>query len=108
MKNNSGFIESKESASRLDIFEYGPLQKLEKLVLEEFFVSRMGGGYFSFRPGIKRLYDYNLIGGYNKFKNELDIGVEYKKRGYYTVIIEKPAVVDIGDDYHVGDVTRKG
>ena len=33
-----------------------------------------------------------LIGGYGNFKNELDIGVEYKKRGYYTVIIENPAV----------------
>ena len=38
------WLESKESASRLDIFEYGPLQKLEKLVLEEFFVSRDGSG----------------------------------------------------------------
>ena len=39
----------------------------------------------------------------NASKNELDIGVEYKKLGYYTVIIEKPAVIDIGDDHHVSD-----
>ena len=25
--------------------------------------------------------DYELIGGYGNFKNELDIGVEYKKEG---------------------------
>ena len=47
---------------------------------EEFFAKKgWEWGYFSFRPGIKRLHDYNLIGGYKKFKNELDIGVEYKK-----------------------------
>ena len=38
--------------------------------------------------------DYNLIGGYSGYKNELDIGVTYKEKGFYTVIIEKPAVVD--------------
>ena len=38
------WLESKESASRLDIFEYGPLKKLEMLVLEEFFVKRDGNG----------------------------------------------------------------
>ena len=37
--------------------------------------------------------DYFMIDGYKNFKNELDIGVEYKKLGYYTVIIEKPAVI---------------
>ena len=34
----------------------------------------------------------NLIGGYESFKNELDIGVKYKGHGFYTVIIENPAV----------------
>ena len=102
------WLESKESASRLDIFEYGELQKIGKIGFRRVFCKEgWEWGYFSFRPGIKRLYDYNLIGGYDKFKNELDIGVEYKRRGYYTVIIEKPAVIDIGDDHHVGDVTRK-
>ncbi|MBD23127.1 MAG: hypothetical protein CL572_05645 [Alphaproteobacteria bacterium] len=102
------WLESKESASRLDIFEYGPLQKLGNIGFRRVFCKEgWEWGYFSFRPGIKRLHDYNLIGGYKKFKNELDIGVEYKKRGYYTVIIENPAVIDIGDDHHVGDTTRK-
>ena len=35
---------------------------------------------------------------YGRFKNELDISVEYKKLGYYTVIMQKPAVIDMGDD----------
>ena len=64
-------------------------------------------GHFSFRPGVKRMSDYNKIGGYGRFKNELDISVEYKKLGYYTVIMQKPAVIDIGDDHHVSDPTRK-
>ena len=37
----------------------------------------------------------------------LQLGVKYKKLGFYTVIIEKPAVVDIGDDHHVSEPTRK-
>ena len=64
-------------------------------------------GYFSFRPGIKRMSDYNLIGGYGGYKNELDIGVSYKNKGFYTVIIEDPAVVDIGLDRTILDPTRK-
>ena len=64
-------------------------------------------GYFSFRPGVKRMSDYNLIGGYEKYKNELDIGVTYKKKGFYTVIIEDPAVEDIGLDRTIIDPTRK-
>ena len=52
-------------------------------------------GHFSFRPGVKRMSDYNKIGGYGRFKNELDISVEYKKLGYYTVIMQKPAVIDM-------------
>ena len=81
------WLESKESASRLDIFEYGPLQKVGNVGFRKV-ICKEGWewGYFSFRPGIKRLSDYKLIGGYDNFKNELDIGVEYKKRGYYTVI----------------------
>ena len=51
--------------------------------------------------------DYKLIGGYERFKNELDIGVEYKKNGFYTVIIENPAVEDIGLDRTIIDPTRK-
>ena len=104
------WLESKRSASRLDIFEYGPLEYTKKNKIGFRKVTCKDGwewGYFSFRPGVKRMSDYNLIGGYSKFKNELDIGVKYKKLGFYTVIIEKPAVVDIGDDHHVSDPTRK-
>ena len=104
------WLESKKSASRLDIFSYGPLKKIEngKIGYRKVFCKPgWEWGYFSFRPGVKRMYDYNLIGGYKNFKNELDIGVEYKKRGYYTVIIEKPAVKDIGLDRTILDPTRK-
>tara|TARA_B100001029_G_C14998441_1_gene416497 strand:- start:420 stop:1160 length:741 start_codon:yes stop_codon:yes gene_type:complete len=104
------WLESKESASRLDIFDYGPLETINNGKIGFRKVSCKPGwewGYFSFRPGVKRLKDYELIGGYGSFTNELDINVKYKDLGYYTVIIENPAVIDIGDDHHVSDPTRK-
>ena len=63
------WLESKESASRLDIFEYGPLQKVGNVGFRKV-ICKEGWewGYFSFRPGVKRLSDYNLIGGYDNFK----------------------------------------
>ena len=101
------WLESKESASRLDIFEYGPLQKVGKIGYRRVYCKDgWEWGYFSFRPGVKRMSDYNLIGGYEKYKNELDIGVTYKKKGFYTVIIEYPAVEDIGLDRTIIDPTR--
>lgn len=104
------WLESKKSASRLDIFKYGPVEYTKKNKIGFRRVTCKDGwewGHFSFRPGVKRISDYNLINGYGKFKNELDIGVKYKKLGFYTVIIEKPAVIDIGDEHHVSDPTRK-
>ena len=102
------WLESQESASRLDVFEYGPLKKYKGIGFREVYCKEgWEWGYFSFRPGVKRMKDYNLIGGYERFKNELDIGVCYKKHGYYTVIIEKPAVEDIGLDQTIFDPTRK-
>ena len=84
------WLESKESASRLDIFEYGPLKKVGNVGFRRVFCKEgWEWGYFSFRPGIKRVYDYNLIGGYSNFENELDISVEYKNRGTKN-IIENP------------------
>ena len=104
------WLESKESASRLDIFSYGPLNKIKGSNIgfrKVFCKPGWEWGYFSFRPGVKRMKDYKLIGGYERFKNELDIGVEYKKNGFYTVIIENPAVEDIGLDRTIIDPTRK-
>ncbi len=102
------WLESRESASRLDIFSYGPLKKHQGIGFREVYCKDgWEWGYFSFRPGVKRIYDYNLIGGYSDYKNELDIGVSYKKLGYYTVIIEDPAVIDIGLDQTIFDPTRK-
>ena len=104
------WLESKESASRLDIFSYGPLNKIKGSNIgfrKVFCKPGWEWGYFSFRPVVKRMKDYKLIGGYERFKNELDIGVEYKKNGFYTVIIENPAVEDIGLDRTIIDPTRK-
>ena len=51
--------------------------------IERFFAKKVGnGGYFSFRPGVKRMTDYELIGGYSGYKNEIDIGVTYKKKAF--------------------------
>ena len=102
------WLESKESASRLDIFKYGPLLKYKGIGFRKVYCKEgWEWGYFSFRPGVKRMSDYNLIGGYQSYKNELDIGVTYKKLGFYTVIIEIPAVKDIGLDQTIFDPTRK-
>ena len=104
------WLESKESASRLDVFSYGELIKTSRQKIGFRKVYCKDGwewGYFSFRPGVKRMSDYNLIGGYESFKNELDIGVKYKDHGFYTVIIEHPAIEDIGLDRTILDPTRK-
>ena len=102
------WLESKKSASRLDIFNYGPLIEHKGIGFRKVFCKEgWEWGYFSFRPGVKRMKDYNLIGGYENYKNELDIGVSYKKLGFYSVIIEEPAVKDIGLDQTIFDPTRK-
>lgn len=102
------WLESKKSASRLDIFTYGKVQSINGVKFRRVFCKEgWEWGHFSFRPGVKRIADYELIGGYNKFKNELDISLKYKELGFYTVILEKPAVIDIGEDYHKSDPTRK-
>ena len=102
------WLESTESASRLDVFKYGPLLNHKGIKFRKVYCKEgWEWGYFSFRPGVKRMKDYELIGGYENYRNELDIGVSYKKLGYYTVVIEKPAVVDIGLDQTIFDPTRK-
>jgi len=102
------WLESMESASRLDVFEYGPLQKVGNIGYRKVFCKEgWEWGHFSFRPGVKRMTDYKLIGGYSGYKNEIDIGVTYKKKGFYTVIIENPAIIDIGLDRTIVDPTRK-
>lgn len=101
------WLESEASASRIDIFYYDKLQKYKKIGFKRVHcIDGWEWGYFSFRPGVKRMKDYNLINGYNGYLNELDIGVTYKKLGFYSVIAEIPAVEDIGDAFHVKDPTR--
>ena len=108
MASLGSWLESKESASRLDIFDYGPLIEHKGIRFRKVFCKEgWEWGYFSFRPGVKRLDDHQRINGYEKYKNELDISVRYKNEGFYTVIMEDPAVRDIGDDFHVSDPTRK-
>ena len=64
-------------------------------------------GLFFFQTRSKKNGRLPVNRRYERFKNELDIGVEYKKNGYYTVIIENPAVEDIGLDRTIIDPTRK-
>jgi hypothetical protein len=63
-------------------------------------------GYFSFRPGLKRKRDYDKIGGYARFTNEVDISCTYRDLGYYCVILSEPASIDLGSDRRVHDPTR--
>ena len=41
-----------------------------------------------------------------EFYNEIDIGLEYKKKGFYTVVIEEPAIIDLGAGRGCDDPTR--
>ena len=69
------WLESKKSASRLDIFSYGSLKKHNGVEFREVYCKEgWEWGYFSFRPGVKRMKDYKLIGGYEKYKNECGCG----------------------------------
>ena len=63
-------------------------------------------GFFSFRPGVKRMSDYHLINGYEGFFKEIDIGLKYKEKGYYTVVFENPSIVDLGENRGCDDPTR--
>ena len=96
-----------ESAKDFGVFEFGPIRKNNNIKFRN--VSPKEGwewGYFSFRPGVKRMSDYYLINGYQKFFNEIDIGLEYKKKGFYTVVIEEPAIIDLGAGRGCDDPTR--
>ena len=63
------------------------------MVWKSFCKDGWSGGIFHLDRG-ERMSDYKL-GGYESFKNELDI--ENISYGFYTVII-KPAIEDIGLD----------
>ena len=96
-----------ESAEKFGIFEFGPVITYNKLDFKK--VSPKDGwewGFFSFRPGVKRMSDYHLINGYEGFFNEIDIGLKYKEKGYYTVVFENPSIVDLGENRGCDDPTR--
>lgn len=63
-------------------------------------------GYFSFKPSLKRKADYDLIDGYARFTNELDISCLYKEKGFYCVVLDPAAMVNTGHERHVADPTR--
>jgi hypothetical protein len=63
-------------------------------------------GHFSFRPGLKRKSDYDLIGGYSNYTNEVDIDCSYRDLGFYCVIMAQPATIDLGANRRLPDPTR--
>ncbi|WP_135080729.1 glycosyltransferase [Terasakiella sp. SH-1] len=63
-------------------------------------------GFFSFKPGLRRKSDYDLIKGYARFTNELDIGCCYKEQDFYCVVLDPPAMINTGHERHVADPTR--
>jgi len=97
-----------ESATNFGIFEFGPVINIQKKIGYRKVSPKLGWewGYFSFRPGVKRMSDYLLINGYEGFFNEIDIGLKYRDKGFYTVIIENPATADLGEGRGCDDPTR--
>ena len=68
---------------------------------------REGWGGFSFNPGLRRLKEYNMLKPYSKIKQqftgphkfytpELEISMEYAKRGYSAAIMLEGSVKHIG------------
>lgn len=62
---------------------------------------------FSFNPGLRRLADYQALGGYSRYKGELAISYAYKSRLFSAVILcGMGSVRHIGDERHVVDSSR--
>jgi hypothetical protein len=62
---------------------------------------------FSFNPGLRRLADYKVIGGYAPHKDEIGISFAYKSRLFSAVILSGMGFVrHIGDERHIYDSTR--
>ena len=62
---------------------------------------------FSFNPGLRRLADYQAIGGYARYHDEVGVSYAYKSRLFSAVILcGMGAVRHIGDERHVIDAAR--
>jgi hypothetical protein len=64
-----------------------------------------GWNGFSFNPGLRRLADYHEIAPYSKWKDEKGIDEEYKKLGYFSVILPETYCYHIG--YNRSHYTKK-
>jgi len=105
------WLENRESANaatdKIELFTFIDHTEIEGAAFDKMQVAEgWEWGYFSFRPGLKRKSDYDRIGGYSRFTNEVDISCTYRDLGYYCVIFAEPATIDLGADRRVHDPTR--
>lgn len=105
------WLEDRESANAatnsVELFTFVDRTNLAQASFDKMQVAQgWEWGYFSFRPGLKRKSDYDRIGGYSRFTNEVDISCTYRDLGYYCVILADPATLDLGSDRRVHDPTR--
>ena len=59
---------------------------------------------FTFNPGLRRLFDYKLIGKYGDFGHEVDASIKYGSIGYRCAILKNKYVEHIGWGHHVTDI----
>ncbi|SCA55820.1 conserved hypothetical protein [Candidatus Terasakiella magnetica] len=105
------FLESIEDANiateSVELFKAEDKVELESTSYLTFSVAEgWEWGFFSFKPGLRRKSDYDLINGYARFTNELDIGCVYKEQEFYCVVLDPPAMINTGHERHVADPTR--
>lgn len=122
----TGFI--RESAEILDLHPEVSLVQLrgrsEQKVLSElprlkhnnieYFLAKKDSDkrYFSYgyNPSLRRLIDYKRIAPIADIGGEREVSWVFKKMGFVTAHLEKPAVKHLGDDLHIDDDTasKKG
>lgn len=55
---------------------------------------------FSFNPGLRRLFDYNLVENYTQWGGEPDISVRYNELGFHAVILKDKYIRHTGAARH--------
>lgn len=105
------FLETKDSANAatdsVDLFQFVDRTNIDGASFDNIKVADgWDWGYFSFRPALKRKSDYDRIGGYERFTNEIDISCTYRELGYRCVILSEPAAIDLGANRRLPDPTR--
>lgn len=96
--------------------EHQKLEKLPSLNHEgiEYFLATKNTDkrYFSYsyNPSLRRLIDYKRIAPFEKIGGEREVSWVFKKMGFVTAHLERPAVIHLGDDLHIDDNTasKKG